>query len=254
MLSLKDALGTRYACDWLASDICQVLDKYVGEEIDIGDMGFTPQAYKCIIRYSSLIKFRNLKNPELDAVLQHNREAKKLLEMDEGQEVETLQVEFENLQGIVKYIQGLQKGARLSIPNITKTQVAFNICHLIVAFRPDVLLDFGSELAKYFQEVRRMWLPYAGHWDAYWQVVDCTLVRREVRDGMVQVSTVESISEEEYRCRFTVLPCAFGQSGQIVDNAEFKRLFDSAVDYLNSVCRPTKRMYNFLYEERGRHD
>lgn len=252
MLNLREALGTRYACDWLVSDICQVLDKHLGEEIDIGDIQFTPQAYKCIIRYGGKVQFRNLRNPELDAVLRHNREAKKLSEMDEGKEMGVLQTDFESLQEIVYYIQSLQEGVHISVARSAKLQVAFNICHLMAAFRPDVLLDFGSELTRYFQEVRRMWLPYAGHWDSYWQAVDYTLVRREVRNGMVQVGIGESIPEVEYRCRFTVLPCAFGQSGEIADSMEFKRLLDSAVSYLNGVCRPAKKMYNFLYEERSR--
>lgn len=252
---LYDLLGqTMYACDWHESDMRRAFGQLLqgGEDVvvDLAKMSFTNKAYDVIQEFSNRIEFRNSDVPELDTILIHNRKVR-LLDKSLGiSSIPVMQVKFKDMQDVVKYIKGLPREAHVRVTGGSVQRIEFAICHLLAAERADVSIYFGSSIKAYFEEVRRLWCPVAEKSrNAYWEIQGDVVVRREVKDQTVQVSEQESVKESEYRARYLVIPCAFGEEAAIGVDTEFKPLFEQAIRTLKDSLKAEVCLLDFLEED-----
>lgn len=252
MKKLYDLLGgTRYACDWHAKDMRAIFNEMIrqgsAEEIDLGGMGLTVEACNTVLEYGDRIHFCNTADQKLDAILRHNREVLLRHKQSILDKMPTVRSKFKDMQDLADYIRTLSNDTPIKILGVDNRQNAYAVCHILAALRPDVKINFGTELPNYFADVRRYWLQGAtGHWSSYWEVAGNTIIQRKVEDGMVSLSAQERMGEERYRAKHPVVPCAFGQDQEIKDCPEFKLLFESAFRILENAMRPAPSLQDYL--------
>ncbi len=254
MKRLYDLLGgTFYACDWHAKDMRAIFNRMIQEgsteEIDLGKMHLTIKAYDTIREYGDRIRFRNMEDAGLDDVLRHNREVLIRSKQSTFDNLSPVEINFKDMESLSEYIKGIECGATVRVMGTSNKQVAYAVCHLLMALRPDIKINFGADLPDYFRDVRRYWLQRAaGHWDAYWELQDGILLRRAVSGSQVFLNEQESMEEGIYRVRRLVVPYAFGTDKCVLECQEFQLLFESAYWILENAMKPLPSLMSYLEE------
>ena len=116
---------------------------------------------------------------------------------------------------------------------------------LVMLKKPNIMIDMEHHAKAVFDAVRVNWLKSRKPHNAYWELEGTSLVKREVKDGVVYKPGIGSLSEANYVRNYTVLPYEFGTQ-DLFDSEEFSSVRYEALDILRKKAVKKKTMKDYI--------
>lgn len=246
MTKLSDLMGTKYITNEHAAQLRKVLSEQT--EVDLAGCKFMPLAERCLREFYKTVKFCNSQNRELNTVLQHNMEA--VLE----QKPTTVPIEavITGPGDIRNIIASLDESVIYDLSNMSKQSEDItlpgkvrSVAILAIMKKPNIMIDLDTYARTIFTAVRTDWLKTWEPHDAYWELEGASLVKREVKEGLVYKPGVGQLAEKVYVKNFMVLPYEFGTE-DVFGSPEFKIVRDTALNILRKPPEKKKTMKDFI--------
>lgn len=211
---LREVMGTRYIINALVDDFYKVIQMCKTNNLvcDVSLCRFGPDAVYAMSSEYKNVEFVNLEEPELNKILQNNREfVNAEYEAYPPFEIPT----NVKLDWVVEQIQKLPTGKyepAIASENIYQRAA---LCLLIMA-RPDIEFDVRKYSTDLFTFVRGAWLRDPQHHDSYYELIAPNILRQDVsEDNLYGSMTGRRMEERDYINSRMVVPYEFGNS-QIV--------------------------------------
>ena len=240
---LDEALGTRYITIDYVRDLDEFLSK--NSSVDLANCRFTPKAEQVLRKYYDKVEFINSTNKALNALLQMNMEASK----QKPPVSVPLRANIRQPQDVLTIFRSLDENVIYNLSEMSKqNENPMHVCYLAILImmkKPQIMFDLEYYAIKVFETVRKDWLKVRGHHDAYWELDAMSLVKREVKDGMVYVQGTGNILEVNYVREFTVLPYEFGTQ-DLYGHPEFEDVWLNALTALTQQTTKIKTMKDFI--------
>ncbi len=237
---LMRLMGTQYITDDHAGKLTDTLEKLT--EVDLSGCKFTPAACSVLKKFYPVVSMCDSGNSTRNSILVHNNKAVRCNEP----EMKLLPTDVKTPEDALALFRGIDRTRvyKLDTENCRTNKSKAFIIAFLMKF-PEVQVDLGFYAKDIFSTVRREWLLYAEHHDAYWRVEGSAIVKIDCVEGKMQDLDGREINEDIYVHEFVVLPYEFGTM-DVTEHSEFKAAWMSALKVIMKVETSKKHMIDYI--------
>lgn len=233
---LSKLIGTIYIYNGMATKLISVLNSIDENEVlDISYCRFGPETLAVLERYHGSMTFVNTKEPALDEILKRNKNVMTAPKL----KGEQLDVRVYSGKELFAYLKDFDRTKSYYIDDsVYGPDEVRTIClaTIITLTYPDVIIDMKTFLGRMFKHVRELWIHHNTGHSVYNEVINSSLMRRELVNGSVYIPCDGNYTEQMLVESKNVLPVEFGEV-PLSKSTEFSNVLSGSIDTLLSVSK-----------------
>lgn len=220
----------------MATKLISVLNNLEkGEVLDIAYCRFGPETLAIMERYHGSMTFVNTKEPALDEILKRNKAVMSAPKLN-GEE---LNIRVYSGKELFEYLKAFDRTKAYYIDDsVYGPDEVRTICltTILTLTYPEVVIDMKTFLGRMFKHVRELWVHHNEGHSAYNEVINSSLIRRELVNGSVYIPCDGNYTEKMLVENKNVLPSEFGEV-VLSKSQEFSNVLSGSIDTLLSVSK-----------------